>query len=60
MAHKLEKRWKNEIFGKKNIELQDKNPWFWKPFLKMKGLFFSEKHKMKEDRKNFPPVQQKK
>ncbi|MFC1728558.1 hypothetical protein ACFLZ7_03785 [Nanoarchaeota archaeon] len=59
MAHKLEKKWKNEIRGKKNVLLRDKNPDFWKPLRKMKDFLIARKHFLKENKKTFLPKNKK-
>ena len=59
MAHKLEKKWKNEVSGKKHIELEDKNPNLWKPLKKMKDFFFMQQHFLKEQQKNLPKQKKK-
>lgn len=38
MSHKVEKKWKNEIHGKKEMEADEMNPFRWKPQQKMDQL----------------------
>jgi hypothetical protein len=59
MAHKWEKKWRNEVQGKKQMQLGDKNPDLWKPIRKMKDFFVRKKHFLKETKKNFPPQKKK-
>lgn len=59
MAHKLEKKWKNEVVGKKHIALEDKNSNLWTPLKKMKDFLFMQRHLLREQKK-FLPKQKKK